>query len=232
MTNLFRRRRQESSLSRDAVSSVMSCTMPGCSNDTALPCAYRDRWRRACPTALCPAHRVTVTGIAYCRRHAGTVQAIGELSMDSHGRPDLDDRTPSLVNWIARDLDTNIRALLACTTLAGESIVVDEVVRLARDRNRTARWERSWRILENTGIVLKVTVRVSEEDDSRVHVTVGSEVVADAVPPWIARRREGAEVEAPIDIMQRQRFYRSLEESIAGAVRRFRVRGDRPGSRQ
>ena len=165
--------------------------------------------------------------MAYCRRHAGTVQAIGELAADAHGLPDLDDRTPSLVNWIARDLDPNIRALLAFTKREGESIVVDEGVRLARDRNRTARRERSWRILDNTGIVLKVTVRVSEEEESRVHVTVGSEVVADAVPPWIARRRE-AEVDATTDIMQRQRFYRSLEESIAGAVTRFRDRGDRP----
>jgi hypothetical protein len=177
-------------------------------------------------------YRPIVAGIAYWRRHAGTVQAIGELATDSRGLSDLDDRTPSLVDWIVRDLDLNIRGLLAFMTREGETIVVDEVVRLARDRDRAARWERSWRILENTGVVLKVTVRVSEEDDSRVQVTVGSKVVADAVPPWIAGPREGAEVEATIDIMQRQRFYRSLEESVAGGVRRFRARGDRPRSRQ
>jgi hypothetical protein len=52
-------------------------------------------------------------------------------------------------------------------------------------------------------------------------------MVADGVPPWIARRREGQEVEAAIDVSQRQLFYRFLEENISGAVIRFRARGDR-----
>jgi hypothetical protein len=52
-------------------------------------------------------------------------------------------------------------------------------------------------------------------------------MVADGVPPWIARRREGQEVEAAIDVSQRQLFYRFLEENISSAVLRFRARGDR-----
>jgi hypothetical protein len=52
-------------------------------------------------------------------------------------------------------------------------------------------------------------------------------MVADGVPPWIARRREGQEVEAAIDVSQRQLFYKFLEENISSAVLRFRARGDR-----
>jgi hypothetical protein len=155
------------------------------------------------------------------------VQAIGELAKDPNGFPDINDRAPSLVNWIARDLDQSIRRLLGRAARSGESVIVDEDVLLAHDPARKARWERSWRIVEHTGLVLKVTVHVSEDNDSLVHVRVGTEMVADGVPPWIARRREGQEVEAAIDVSQRQLFYKFLEENISSAVLRFRARGDR-----
>lgn len=206
---------------------VSMCTLRGCTNEGAQLCAYRDRRGRACTAAFCSAHSVQFSGISYCRRHAGTVQAIGELAKDPNGFPDLNDRAPSLVNWISRDLDQSVRRLLGRAARSGESVIVDESVRLAHDPARKARWERAWRIVEHTGLVLKVTVHVSEENDSLVHVRVGTEMVADGVPPWIARRREGQEVEAAIDISQRQLFYRFLEENISAAVIRFRARGDR-----
>ena len=203
------------------------CALRGCTNEGAQLCAYRDRRGRACTAAFCSAHSVQFSGIMYCRRHAGTVQAIGELAKDPNGFPDLNDRAPSLVNWISRDLDQSVRRLLGRAARSGESVIVDELVRLAHDPARKARWERAWRIVEHTGLVLKVTVHVSEENDLLVHVRVGTEMVADGVPPWIARRREGQEVEAAIDISQRQLFYRFLEENISAAVIRFRARGDR-----
>src|ERR1700730_18641667 len=203
------------------------CSLRGCTNSGAQPCAYLDRRGRRCPAAFCPAHRVSFAGISYCRRHAGTVQAIGELAKDPNGFPDLNDRAPSLVNWIARDLDQSIRRLLGRAARGGESVIVDESVRLAHDPARKARWERSWRIVERTGRGLKVTVQGRGESDALVHVRVGTERVADGVPPWIARRREGQEVEAAIDVSQRQLFYRFLEENISTAVLRCRSRGDR-----
>ena len=205
----------------------IECSVRGCGNVTAQYCAYRDRRGRCCTAAFCPAHSVAFSGVVYCRRHASTVQAIGELAKDPNGFPDLNDRAPSLVNWIARDLDEAVRKLLGRTVHNGESVIVDESVRLAHDPARKARWERSWRIVEHTGLVLKVTVHVSEDNDSLVHVKVGTEMVADGVPPWIARRREGQEVEAAIDVSQRQLFYNFLEENISSAVLRFRTRGDR-----
>jgi len=203
------------------------CSQAGCESTNAKQCAYRDRRGRCCPAAFCAEHGVSFAGIAYCRRHASTVQAIGELAKDPNGFPDLNDRAPSLVQWVARDLDEAIRKLLGRTVHNGESVLVDESVRLAHDPARKARWERSWRIVEHTGLVLKVTVHVSEDNDSLVHVKVGTEMVADGVPPWIARRREGQEVEAAIDASQRQLFYAFLEENISAAVLRFRARGDR-----
>jgi hypothetical protein len=209
-----------------APAATRACSMRRCTSQKAQPCAYRDRRERTCPTAFCPAHSVTVAGVTYCRRHAGTVQAIGELAKNPSGLPDITDRGPGLINWIARDLDKNIRTLLARTVRPGESVIVDDSVRLAHDHWRRARWERSWRVVEHTGPVLAVTVQMSEDDQSRVFVRVGAEMVADSVPPWIARRSQGVEVEAAIDISQRQLFYQLLEENITAAVMRFRARED------
>lgn len=180
-----------------------------------------------CQTAFCPLHGESIAGVAYCRRHAGTVRAIGALASDPNGRPDLDDRTPSLVNWISRELDGHIRGLLERTAREGETVLADEAVRLSRDHQRNLRWERSWRLVESTGLVLKVTIHVSEENNSLVRINVGSEMVADGIPPWIARRRMGEEVDIAIDVAQRQLFYKYLEESIAVAVAEFRAGGGR-----
>ena len=228
MTSLFRRRREESDSRSRQASTGITCSAPGCSKDTALPCNYRDRRGRMCQTAFCPDHGATLHGATYCRRHAGTVQAIGELAADPNARPDLDDRTPSLVNWISRDLDQHIRAQLTRAARPGESIVVDEAVRLTRDSKRNLRWERSWRLVESTGLVLKLTIHVSEDDDAMVRISVGSEMVAQGIPPWIARRRMGEEVDIAIDLAQRKLFYQFLEERIADAVAQFRIGGDRP----
>jgi hypothetical protein len=228
MTSLFRRKREESDSRSRHASTGITCSAPGCSKDTGLPCNYRDRRGRMCQTAFCPDHGATLCGATYCRRHAGTVQAIGELAADPNARPDLDDRTPSLVNWISRDLDQHIRAQLTRAARPGESIVVDEAVRLTRDSKRNLRWERSWRLVESTGLVLKLTIHVSEEDDAMVRISVGSEMVAQGIPPWIARRRMGEEVDIAIDLAQRKLFYQFLEERIADAVAQFRIGGDRP----
>jgi len=163
--------------------------MRGCKNQTAQLCAYRDRRERSCSAAICPAHSISLGGVVYCRRHAGTVQAIGELARDQSAHPDIDDRAPSLVDWIARDIDKDIRTLLARTARPGESLLADDAARLAHDFHRNARWERSWRLIEHTGPILNVTLHVAEDDDELVHVRVGTETVADGVPPWIARRR-------------------------------------------
>ncbi len=97
-------------------------------------------------------------------------------------------------------------------------MLVDEHVHLARDQVRRGRWSRSWRLIDHTGLVLKVTVYTNDDDDSTVHVLVGGVTVPCGIPPWIARRREGSDVEAAVDISQRRVFYQSLETTIAAAI--------------
>jgi hypothetical protein len=162
---------------------------------------------------------VVVHEVTYCRRHAGTVQAIDTPSGHANDVADVDDRAPSLVNWIANDLDTDVRKLLAEAAQPGENVLTDGFVQLIRDKVRRARWERSWRIVDHTGLVLKVVIYTDEGDDSLVHVRVGDRLVAEGVPPWIAARQDGEESTPALEISRRQHFYTSLEESIDGAVK-------------
>jgi hypothetical protein len=229
MSQLFRRNRPQEPAEPPApvvaASTGVVCTLPDCSNDTALPCAYRDGRGRACGAAYCPEHGVSAGGKFYCRRHAGVVRAVGSEATPSGGLPDIDNRAPSLVSWVARDLDANVRRLLSGAARAGESVIADETVHVARDFNRKARWEQSWRLVDHTGLILKVTIQVLEENDTLVRVHVGSGVIADGVPPWIVRRSE--ETDMATDTAQRQRFYQWLDESIFMAVDRFRTERQR-----
>jgi len=221
------RRQQAVTIDAPIAAGTTLCDARGCANYTAVQCAYRDRRGRACTASFCPNHHVRVGEAVFCRRHANTVAALGERGKDPNALPDLDDRGPSLVHWISNDLDDAIRSVLSRAARDGESVIAEPEVALAHDGNRHGRWERCWKLVESTGVVIKVTIHVSEEDDSLVHVRVGTEMVADGVPPWIAQRREGHEMTGSIDDSQRRLFYRFLEENITAAVNRFRGRGDR-----
>jgi hypothetical protein len=219
MISSFRRGKgHDAAPAAEETPSTVACTIRGCENQGAQVCAYRDRRGRSCATACCSAHGVSVAGVIYCRRHAGTVQAVGTATDIPGGIPDINDRAPSLVNWIARDLDTAVRANLQQIAHPGETVLADEHVHLARDQVRRGRWSRSWRLIDHTGLVLKVTVYTNDDDDSTVHILVGGVTVPCGIPPWIARRRDGSDVEAAVDISQRRVFYQSLETTIAAAI--------------
>jgi hypothetical protein len=204
------------------------CQARGCANYTALPCAYIDRRGRTCRGVFCPAHHSVVNGAVYCRRHAGTIRAIGDAARDTRTLPDLENRAPSLVNWIADDLDTRVRSLLDAVRRGDEKVLVDQEVAVAYDHQRQPRWERSWKLVDVTGLVLKVSIQVDDREDALVTVRVGHEMVAKGVPPWISRRQDKAEANSAVDRSQRQLFYRFLEENITAAVHRLRERADHP----
>jgi len=228
MSPLFRRPRTENTPSpatkpgsSPASAPGVACDLAGCTSENATACTYLDGRGRACETTYCPEHGTLVDGAFYCRRHAGVVRAVGSVATPGSGLPDLDNRAPSLVHWIARDLDENVRRLLTASAGRGESVIADETVRVVRDFNRNARWEQSWRLVDHTGLILKVTVQVFEDNDSLVRVHVGSGVIADGVPPWIVRRSEEGDVTS--DDEKRRKFYQWLDESIFMAVDRFRT---------
>ena len=204
------------------------CQARGCVNQTAERCRYVDRRGRRCAAVFCPSHHERVGKDVYCRRHAGTIRALGETGRDRNLLPDLENRGPSLVNWIASDIDERVRSLLEEVARPGERVLAEDEVVLAYDQGRRPRWERSWRLVEATGLVLKVAISVMEDEDPLVMVKVGHEMVAKGVPPWIARRAKDPEITEAADRSQRQLFYRFLQENITVAVHRLRQRADNP----
>jgi hypothetical protein len=197
---------------------VLSCVDPGCGNETAITCAYSDRRGKACAAAFCPDHWSMVGGVVYCRRHAGTILALGP-EVEWGGLPELENRGPSLVSWVADEIGPEVEGLLRSAAHAGETVKVETEVAVVFDHKRRRRWERSWKLIEPTGISLKVSLTIKEdEDDALIDVRVGSTVIARGVPPWIARRRAGLGVGGQVDADQRELFHRFFINHIAEAI--------------
>ncbi len=205
------------------------CQQRGCPSRNAERCHYVDRRGRQCESALCPQHSASVDGVVYCRRHAGTIAAIGYF--ERSGMPDLDNRAPSLVNWVARDLDAFITDTLVGVAGPGERFVREPLVSTFPERTGIRRYERTWKLVDHTGVRLVVALFVRGEEDVTVRVRVGATVAAEGIPPWIERRLQGTEVGAATDRSQRDLFYGFLQKHILEGVRRERAHEAGSGER-
>ncbi len=196
----------------------LPCTRPGCPASGAL-CAYIDRRGRRCPTAWCPDHRLVIEGVTYCRRHAGVVSA---LPRGATPLPDLDTRAPSLVSWVAREVDADIRHLLLAEAPLGEGarLAIDPVYRVLAGQDRRPAWERAWKLVDRAGRSLRVSLLVEEGDDAEVAVRVNSEMLDRARPPWIAERPGGLQPPPDVDTQRRKDFNRRLLVVIRAGIRR------------
>lgn len=200
------------------------CGAKGCLNQTAVPCRYRDRRGRSCGAAFCPDHWTLIGGVVYCRRHASTIVALGARAADPGALPDLENRGPSLVTFIANELDATVREDLQKVARANESVATDREAQVFHDPNRRIRWERAWKLFDHTGVILKVTVFVNESDDTMVYARVGAENVARGVPPWIERRKRGQDVAPDVDAHQRELFFDFLRQHLADGIPRVRAK--------
>ncbi len=145
-------------------------------------CSYRDRRGNACTMAFCPDHWSEVGGVVYCRRHAGTISAMGS-DLEVGALPELENRGPSLVSWVADEIGPDVEELLRAAARSGETVRTNSGVKVVFDHKRRRRWERSWKLIEPTGISVKVALTVNEdEDDALIDVRVNSNVIARGVP--------------------------------------------------
>jgi hypothetical protein len=197
---------------------------PGCSSSSGVPCAYTDRRRRRCPTAWCADHRLVIDGRAYCRRHAGVVSALPRgFSGRAAPLPDIDNRAPSLVSWVAREVDADVRRLLLAELqprAEGAQIVIDPVYLVFVGPERRRAWERAWKLVDRAGRSLRVSLLVEEHEDAEVTVRVNSRVVERAAPPWITQRLAGVEEPPEMDAQRRKEFNRHVCELIRVGIRR------------
>jgi hypothetical protein len=193
---------------------TLPCSEPGCTSVEAVACAYVDRRQRECNSAWCRGHQQIAFNGTYCRRHAGIIQALGPDHVNL-AMPDLENRAPSLANWVGRDLDAPFRALLEAH-FPGHTMNVTSVVSGGSMRERT--WGRSWKLISGNGVDLSVNVNVPEADDSVVRVVYDGRVLAELTPPWIEARRHGVTLDAEGDEVVRRRFYDLIIEDVEAAM--------------
>ncbi|MBJ7608392.1 MAG: hypothetical protein JF887_03025 [Candidatus Dormibacteraeota bacterium] len=139
------------------------------------------------------------------------------------GLPDLDNRAPSLVGWIGRDLDAPIRELFLRIAPTGGVVVADPVRLLLTPGGGTRRWAKTWKIVDDTAILNRVAIEVDESDDSSVCARVDTELIGQGVPPWIEHRRAGEQVDAATDASERRAFSGAMARSIELVVTRQEV---------
>ena len=138
---------------------------------------------------------MVIDGRVYCRRHAGVVSALpGGYLANAAPLPDLENRAPSLVSWVAREVDADIRHLLLSVPDPGEvtELLTDPVYLVFTGADRRRAWERAWKLVDQTGDTLRVSLLVEEWADAEVAVRVDMAIVERLMPPWIAQRLHGA----------------------------------------
>ncbi len=195
-----------------------TCRRRGCDASDSYTCSYVDRRARACATGWCAQHCLDVGGRHFCARHASTVIAVGDEALQLGHLPELENRVPSLVYWLGRDLDGDVPTILAAVmdAGAGEQMIIEPVALVAGGgRVAERRWERNWKVISHTGITERITIQVMENAPTEVVLRVGQVLVAKEVPPWIAERSAtGAHDEAAA----RQTFYTRLHHAMTAAL--------------
>ena len=201
---------------------TLACSEQGCARHDAVACGYVDRRRRSCPTAWCLDHQVVVGARAFCRRHSRiSLTGPGDEFQTEQALPDLDNRSPSLADYVGDALEPRIRELLSqlCRPGTGDTVSAEPVHVIHPTTGGARRWDRTWKLYDHTGVHANISVEVDESRDPEVWVRVGRNVVSQAVPPWIERRRHalpplsGAE-----DAEARQQFYDALWEPVAPRI--------------
>jgi hypothetical protein len=194
---------------------ILACSEYACSRHDGVTCAYVDRRGRFCPTAWCPDHQVVVEGRVFCRRHARLVAAVGGQFQMAQALPDLDNRSPSLADYVGDALEPRVLELLwgLCRPGSNDQVAAEPLRVVHPMAGGTRHWDRTWKIFDHTGVIVQVAVEVHEGHDPEVDIKVGRTLVGRAIPPWIDRRRQGLPPLSPDeDAAERRRFYDGLWE--------------------
>lgn len=222
---MFRRRsrRPAADLAPASPAAPERCAASACRRQDATRCEYVDKRSRTCPTSWCPGHAVIAIGRSYCRRHAATMAALEGAEVVA-GLPDLDNRAPSLVGWVGRELDGPIHELFARIAPSRDVTVVTDPVRLVLlPGGNSRRWAKTWKMLDQASIINRVSVEVDERDDRCVLARVDTELIGQGVPPWIQNRLAGKETDPATAAAERHEFAMAMARSIELVVTRQEV---------
>jgi len=200
------------------------CSARGCNAQTGIECAYIDRRDRQCPTAWCPQHRHVTHDAIFCPIHAGLVDGTTTVFGDT-AHPDLDNRTPALVNWVAREMHDDIGGMVeSIAEELEETLVIDPVRFILFGVERVRTWDRSWKTVTITGHSLRVAVAVEERRPGIVLGRVNSHNIVEVPAPWHEEHLVGVEPASAAESEEQvARFHRELFSAIARATEEWRL---------
>jgi hypothetical protein len=172
----------------------LACSHLACPRQDALECPYVDRRGRSCGTNWCPDHYHLVGQKAYCRRHVAIGRALLSAGDEGSGAPDTQNRAPSLCEWVGHHVEAETLQVLEEVRegAPGTFVSADELSLFTEGTPRVRYWERSWKLSDNQGTLLKLGIRVAEPEDSEVQVLVGREMIEAMVPPWVGNVTDAA----------------------------------------
>ena len=163
-----------------------ACSDLACGEPATERCCYVDNAGEECATLWCPPHSQPVDGVAYCRRHAGVIRGLTpSLQRDL---PGVTNRAPSLVIWVGRSVDADVRDMLSLTFEDRAGVRMERVV--PEHRGDTCVWVLRW-IAKTSAVTCTLSLEVSEDADTLVTLRAGAEPIFAAVPPWISLRADG-----------------------------------------
>ena len=100
--------------------------------------------------------------------------------------PDLDNRSPSLADYVGDVLEPRVLELLwgLCRPGTNDQVAA-EPLRVVHPMagGGARRWDRTWKIYDHTGVIVQVAVEVHEGRDPEVDIKVGRTLVGRGVPP-------------------------------------------------
>jgi hypothetical protein len=194
-----------------------ACAYSGCKNTNITRCTYVDRRKRECGYAWCPEHQMVVADQVFCRRHGGVMRAISAIPYEEIEPPDLDNRALSLTEWVAGDIDSDLRKLLESMREGEDAWVYAQPLSLMMQRSLGVRaWARGWTLANQTGVLRKVGIHVDEDDDATVIATTDGKEVSREIPPWISDR--GTPISEDAVGRRRAEFRQRLLDGIGRAL--------------
>jgi len=126
--------------------------------------------------------------------------------------PDLDNRAPSLVQFVGEAVSERMAEAIHEAWPEDLQLGVSPVKLSYLGPERRRSWSRKWTIYSHRGNEVAVTLVVAEDRDDVVLVRVDSDTVAELVPPWITHRSTAG------DPTVREAFYAAIVDAARTAV--------------
>ena len=125
---------------KDRATAGDRCCGDRCAEPPESCCGYVDMWGWRCDVRSCIGHSYEVGGVALCATHISLCLAYGgHADRLDNELEDIFEQTPTLVRWITRGLDSEVRELLDPDKPA--SAMADHEI-LA---GKSPTWKASWR---------------------------------------------------------------------------------------